>query len=76
MRKATWGQIWPKGGKIEIKKKKKQLSPTAQNRYADLEETCRDKVTKVCGIVRYMKKVIEKKTKAGVKFDPGWPFEG
>jgi len=42
----------------------------------DLEETCRDKVTKVCDIVRYIKKVIEKKTKAGVIFEPGWPFEG
>jgi len=37
------------------------LSPTAQNHYADLEDTCRDKVTKVGVIVRYTKKVIEKK---------------
>ena len=27
--------------------KKKRLSPTTQNHYADLEDTCRDKVTKV-----------------------------
>jgi len=32
------------------------LSPTAQNHYADLEDTCRDKVTKVGVIVRYTKK--------------------
>ena len=75
MRKATWGQIWPQGGG-EIEILEKQLSLTAQTHYADLQETCRDKVTKVCVIVRYIKKVIEKKTKAGVKFDPGWPFEG
>ena len=62
------------GSKIEILEKR--LSPTAQNHYADLQDTCRDKVTKVGVIVRYIKKVIEKKTKAGVKFDPGWPFEG
>ena len=48
----------PREGKIEILEK--QLSPTAQNHYADLEETCRDKVTKVCVVVRYIKKVIEK----------------
>ena len=65
----------PRGGEIEILEK--QLSLTAQNHYADLQQTCRDRVTKVCVIVRYTKKVIEKKkTKAGVKFDPGWPFEG
>ena len=59
MRKATWGQIWPQRRKIEILEKR--LSPTAQNHYADLEETCRDKVTKFGVIVRYIKKVIEKK---------------
>ena len=64
----------PRGGGIEILEK--QLSLTAQNHYADLQQTYRDKVTKVCVIVGYTKKVIEKKTKAGVKFDPGWPFEG
>jgi hypothetical protein len=74
MRKATWGQIWPQTGKIEILEKR--LSPTAQNHYADLEDTCRDKVTKVGVIVKYTKKGIEKKTKAGVIFDPRWPFEG
>jgi hypothetical protein len=39
------------------------LSPTAQNDYADLEDTCRDKVTNVGVIVRYTKKVIGKKSK-------------
>ena len=53
MRKATWGQIWPQRGKIEILEKR--LSPAAQNHYADLEDTCRDKVTKVSVIVRYTK---------------------
>jgi hypothetical protein len=38
----------------------KGLSPTAQNHYADLEDTCRDKVTKVGVIVRYTKKLSEK----------------
>jgi hypothetical protein len=42
----------------------------------DLEDTCREKVAKVGVIVRYTKKVIGGKTKAGVIFDPGWPFEG
>jgi len=64
----------PRGGKSQFLEKR--LSPTTQNHYADLEDTCRDKVTKVGVIVRYTKKVIEKKTKAGVIFDPGWPFEG
>ena len=73
-RKATWGQMWPQVGKIEILEKR--LSPTSQNHYADLEDTCRDKVTKVGVIVRYAKKLSKKKTNAGVKFDPGWPFEG
>jgi hypothetical protein len=43
---------------------------------ADLEDTRRDKVMKVGVTVRHINKVIEKKTKAGVIFDPGWPFEG
>ena len=72
---ATWGQIWPQVGKIEILEKR--LSPTAQNHYAVLEDTCRDKVTKVGVIVTYTKNVIGGGgTKGGVKFDPGWPFEG
>ena len=58
MRNATWGQIWPQVGKTEILEKR--LSPTAQNHYADLEDTCRDKVTKVGVIVTYTKNVIEK----------------
>jgi len=50
----------PREGKFEILEKR--LSPTAQNHYADLEYTCRDKVTKVGVIVRYTKKkVIGKK---------------
>ena len=53
--KATWGQIWPQRGKIEILEKR--LSPTAQNHYADLQDTCRDTVTKVGVIVRYIKKL-------------------
>jgi hypothetical protein len=61
-------------GKIEILEKR--LSPTARNHYVDLEDTCRDKVTKVGVIVRNTKKFIGKKTKAGVIFDPRWPFEG
>ena len=64
----------PRGGKSKFLEKR--LSPTAQNHYADLQDTCRDKVTKVGVIVRYIKKVIGKKTKAGVIFEPGWPFEG
>ena len=74
MRKATWGKIWLQRGKIKILEKR--LSPTAQTHYADLEDTCRDKVTKFGVIVRYTKKFIEKKMKAGIKFDHGWPFEG
>jgi len=50
MRKATWGQIWPQRGKIEILEKR--LLPTAQIHYANLEDTCRDKVTKIGVIVR------------------------
>jgi hypothetical protein len=49
----------PRKGKTEILEKR--LSPTTQNHYADLEDTCREKVTKVGVIVRYTKKVIEKK---------------
>jgi hypothetical protein len=33
------------------------LSPTTQNHYADLEDTCRDNVTKVGIIVRYTKNI-------------------
>jgi len=66
--------MWPQVGKIEILQK--QLSPTAQNHYDDLEDTCRYKVTKIGVIVRYIKKIIEKKKEGWVKFDPGWPFEG
>jgi hypothetical protein len=55
----------------------KRLSPTAQNHYADLEDTCRDKFTKVGLMVRYTENVIEKKiSKPGVIFETGWPFEG
>jgi len=44
----------------------KCLSPTAQNHFADLENTCRDKVTKGGVTVRYTKKkFIGKKPKAG-----------
>jgi hypothetical protein len=49
MHKATWGQIWPQRGKIEILEKR--LSPTAQNHNADLEDTFCDKVAKVGVIV-------------------------
>ena len=69
MHKATWGQIWPQIGKIEILEK--QLSPTAQNHYVDLEDTCRDFVTKVGVIVRYNKKVIGKKWRLGSYLTPG-----
>jgi hypothetical protein len=48
----------PQRGIIEILEK--LLSPTAQNHYADLEDTCSDKVTKVGVIVRCTKKVIGK----------------
>jgi len=41
------------------------LSPTAQNHYADLKDTCRDKAKKVGVIVKYTKKVIEKKKNEG-----------
>ena len=52
-------------GRKKIKILEKQLSLTAQNHYADLQQTCRDKVTKVCVIARYIKKVIEKKKNEG-----------
>jgi hypothetical protein len=68
-RKATWGQIWPQRGKIEILEKR--LSPTAQNHNADLEYISRDKVTKVGVIVRYTKKVIGKKRRLGSYLTPG-----
>jgi hypothetical protein len=44
--------------KIEILEKR--LSLTAQNHYADLEDTCCDKVMKVAVIVRYTKKLLKK----------------
>ena len=49
----------PRGGKSKFLEKR--LSPTAQNHYSDLEDTCRDKVTKVGVIVRYTKKSYPKK---------------
>jgi len=53
------------------------LSQIAQNHYADLEDTCRDKVMKFGVIVRHTKKSYRKKKKeVWVKFDPGWPFAG
>jgi hypothetical protein len=42
----------------------KLLSPTAQNQYADLEDTC-DKVTNVGVTVRYTKKLSEKNEGCG-----------
>ena len=51
--------MWPQRGKIEILEKK--LSLTVPNHFTDLEDTCRDKVKTVGVIVRYTKKVIEKK---------------
>jgi len=50
--------MWPQRGKFEILEK--QLLLTAQNRYADLEDTCHDKVMKAGVIVLYTEKVIEK----------------
>ena len=47
----------PREGKSQFSEKR--LSPTAQNHYADLQDTC-DKVTKVGVTVRYTKIVIEK----------------
>ena len=57
-------------GRKKIKILEKQLSLTAQNHYADLQETC-DKVTKVCVIVKYTKNVIEKKRRLGSNLTPG-----
>jgi hypothetical protein len=45
----------PRGGKSKFLEKR--LSPTAKHHYADLEDACRDKVTKVGVIVRYTKKL-------------------
>ena len=50
----------PPGVKSDSREEKskfleKRLSPTAQNHYTDLEDTCRDKVTKVGVIVRHKK---------------------
>jgi hypothetical protein len=39
---------------------RKTFFTTVQKHYADLEDTCREKVTKFGVIVRYTKKVIEK----------------
>jgi len=59
----------PRGGKSKFLEKR--LSPTAQNHYADLQNTCRDKVTKVDVFVRYTKKVIDKKQRLGSYLTPG-----
>jgi len=59
----------PRGGKSKFLHKR--LLPTAQNHYADLEDTCRDKVTKVGVTVRYTKKVIKKKPRLGSYLTPG-----
>jgi len=60
----------PRGGKSKFLEKR--LSSTAQNHYGDLEDTCRDKVTKVGVIVRYTKKVLEKKKRRlGSYLTPG-----
>ena len=53
----------PRGGKSKFLEKR--LSPTAQNHYANLEDTCRDKVMKIGVIVRYTKKAIERKRRLG-----------
>jgi hypothetical protein len=53
-------------GKIEILEKR--VSPTTQNHYADLEDTCRDKVTKVGVVVKYTKKSFLKKNEGWVQF--------
>ena len=55
--------MWPQVGKIEILGK--QLSPTAQNHYADVEDTCLDNVMKFCVIVRYTKICRKKKESWG-----------
>jgi len=57
--------------KTAITNSTKRLSPTAQNHYADLEDTCRDKVTNVGVIVRYIKNVIEEKRRLGSYLTPG-----
>jgi len=59
--------MWPQGGKIEILDKR--LSPTAQNHYADLEDTC-DKVTKVGVILRHQKNLPKKKNQG---WEQIWP---
>jgi len=46
------------------------------NQYADLEGTCRDKVTMVGVIVRYIKKKLSKKNEGWGQILPGWPYEG
>ena len=52
------------------------MSPTAQNHYADPEDTFSDKVTKLGVIVRYTKKVIEKKRRLGSYLTPGSLVDG
>jgi len=62
----------PREGKSKFLEKR--LSPTAQNNYADLEDTCRDKVTTGWCHCKTHQKNLSKKTEGGVIFDPGWPF--
>ena len=57
--------------KTVITNSTKRLSSTAQNHYADLEDTCRDKVAKVGVTVRYTKYVIKKKQRLGSYLTPG-----
>jgi hypothetical protein len=59
----------------EYRNFRKTVITNSTNHYANLEDTCGDKITRFGVIVRYTTKVIEKK-KAEDKFDPGWPFEG
>jgi len=48
-----------------------------RNNFAGPKDTCRDKVTKkFVSLQHTSKKVSEKKTKAGIIFDPGWWFGG
>jgi len=59
----------PREVKIEILEKR--LSPTAQNHYADLGDTCREKVTKVGVIVKIHQKSYRKKRRLGSYLTPG-----
>jgi len=63
----------PRGGKSKFLEK--FLSLTAQNHYADLEDTCRDKVTTGWCHCKIHQESYRKETMAGVIFDPGFPFE-